>query len=342
MGFRYRKSINLGGGFKINISKSGIGYSWGVPRYRITKTSKGTTRKTYSIPGTGISYVNENGRKRNSQKSTIKLCNPSNSQIHDVMQDIDSAPIGQLQSAEYQELIDKLSKILKINRLSNILLWFVLLMAQPLFILLPITGIVLKILLHTKWKVNIDYTISEEIENEYKNRISAWTNLNNCGRLWQIIQFANVSNTKTNAGASRNINRVIFKFLQKTPFYLSTNVTAIQMKLKNETLILLPDKILIIRETRIGTVNYDSLYIDVGTVNFVESQSVPNDAHIVNYTWLYVNKNGGPDKRFKNNRQLPVCLYGRIIIKSPEGINIEFQCSNPNISNTFKEKIEEI
>ena len=30
MGFRYRKSINLGGGFRINLSKSGVGYSWGV------------------------------------------------------------------------------------------------------------------------------------------------------------------------------------------------------------------------------------------------------------------------------------------------------------------------
>lgn len=28
MGFRYRKSINLGGGFRINLSKSGIGYSY--------------------------------------------------------------------------------------------------------------------------------------------------------------------------------------------------------------------------------------------------------------------------------------------------------------------------
>lgn len=30
MGFRFRRSINLGGGFKINLSKSGIGYSWGT------------------------------------------------------------------------------------------------------------------------------------------------------------------------------------------------------------------------------------------------------------------------------------------------------------------------
>ena len=40
MGFRYRKSINLGGGFRINLSKSGIGYSWGVRGYRVTKPQK--------------------------------------------------------------------------------------------------------------------------------------------------------------------------------------------------------------------------------------------------------------------------------------------------------------
>lgn len=50
MGLRFRKSINLGGGFRINLSKSGVGYSWGVKGYRVTKTASGRTRKTYSIP----------------------------------------------------------------------------------------------------------------------------------------------------------------------------------------------------------------------------------------------------------------------------------------------------
>ena len=55
MGWRIRKSINLGGGFIINFSKSGIGYSWGFPGYRKTKMANGRIRKTYTIPGTGIS-----------------------------------------------------------------------------------------------------------------------------------------------------------------------------------------------------------------------------------------------------------------------------------------------
>ena len=70
MGFRFRKSINLGGGFRINLSKSGVGYSWGVKGYRITKTAKGTVRKTVSIPGTGISYVQETG-KNSSKRGSV-------------------------------------------------------------------------------------------------------------------------------------------------------------------------------------------------------------------------------------------------------------------------------
>lgn len=64
MGFRFRKSINLGHGVRVNISKSGVGYSVGTKGARITKTARGTTRKTMSVPGTGISYVSETGRKR--------------------------------------------------------------------------------------------------------------------------------------------------------------------------------------------------------------------------------------------------------------------------------------
>ena len=64
MGWRIRKSINIGWGIRINISKSGIGYSWGGRGYRKTWKANGGTRTTYSIPGTGISYVEESRLKK--------------------------------------------------------------------------------------------------------------------------------------------------------------------------------------------------------------------------------------------------------------------------------------
>ncbi len=63
MGLRYRKSINLGLGFRLNLSKSGIGYSWGFKGYRVTKKANGGIRKTYTIPGTGISYIEDKKKK---------------------------------------------------------------------------------------------------------------------------------------------------------------------------------------------------------------------------------------------------------------------------------------
>lgn len=72
MGLRIRKSINLGGGARINLSKSGIGGSFGVKGFRATKMSNGRTRTTASIPGTGISYVKESGKKRKNTSNLTK------------------------------------------------------------------------------------------------------------------------------------------------------------------------------------------------------------------------------------------------------------------------------
>ena len=73
MKFRFRKSINLGGGFRVNLSKSGIGYSWGTKGVRYTKTAKGKKRTSLSIPGTGIFYTTEfGGNKRTSLPKSTK------------------------------------------------------------------------------------------------------------------------------------------------------------------------------------------------------------------------------------------------------------------------------
>ena len=72
MGLRFRKSLNLGKGFKLNLSKSGIGYSFGFKGFRIGKTAKGKTRKTISLPGTGLSYQTETKEDSSIVKDIVK------------------------------------------------------------------------------------------------------------------------------------------------------------------------------------------------------------------------------------------------------------------------------
>ena len=53
MGWNFRKSLRFGL-FRINLSKSGVGYSVGLPGYRLGKDAKGRSYQQMSIPGTGI------------------------------------------------------------------------------------------------------------------------------------------------------------------------------------------------------------------------------------------------------------------------------------------------
>lgn len=69
MGLYFRKSINLGGGFRLNFSKSGMGISGGVKGARISTGPRGTYMNL-SIPGTGIGYRKKLSGSNSSYRST--------------------------------------------------------------------------------------------------------------------------------------------------------------------------------------------------------------------------------------------------------------------------------
>jgi tetratricopeptide (TPR) repeat protein len=61
MGFRLYKSVNLGGGMRLNLSKTGVGVSAGVPGLRYSVHSSGRRTSSVGIPGSGISYRSQRG-----------------------------------------------------------------------------------------------------------------------------------------------------------------------------------------------------------------------------------------------------------------------------------------
>lgn len=70
MGLRFRKSIKLGKGARINFSKSGVGASIGTKGLRYTLKAGGGSRTTASIPGTGISYTKDSRGGSKPKKSS--------------------------------------------------------------------------------------------------------------------------------------------------------------------------------------------------------------------------------------------------------------------------------
>ena len=51
-------------------------------------------------------------------------------------------------------------------------------------------------------------------------------------------------------------------------------------------------------------------------------------------------KNGTPDRRFSNNRQIPVVLYAQLGLSSSTGLNIVLESSDPRKAATFKAGID--
>lgn len=59
----FRKSLRMGP-FRVTLSKRGLSYSAGVKGARVTKRVDGKVQRTFSIPGTGISYRTISGKRR--------------------------------------------------------------------------------------------------------------------------------------------------------------------------------------------------------------------------------------------------------------------------------------
>lgn len=208
----------------------------------------------------------------------------------------------------------------------------VLVAAHPAFILIPIVGIILKIAAHTLGRVNLDYSFDAEKQDEHTRRIDAWELLAEGKKEWQVLSEQYNSNRKANAGAGRNINRVECKIHKGHPYYIKTNVDTIQVDLANkEKLIILPDKVFFVRKRKIGAIDYSDFRISVSTVRFAERDPVPKDATVVGQTWQYVNMNGTPNQRYRNNKQIPLCQYGQVFLRSSSGLNVELQISNLQI-----------
>jgi DNA polymerase III subunit epsilon len=126
---------------------------------------------------------------------------------------------------------------------------------------------------------------------------------------------------KVNSGAS-----VLVKTISATAStsgkikQLATNIAVPPITAGNSALYLLPDRLLVREGKRYSDIDYQALRVFHQKQRFIESSAPPQDALQVDRTWQYVNVKGGPDRRYANNRMLPVMLYGRLVITSASGL----------------------
>ncbi|MBR4789290.1 MAG: DUF4236 domain-containing protein [Treponema sp.] len=351
MGFRFRKSINLGNGFRVNLSKSGFGYSWGIPGYRNTITSKGRNRKTYSIPGTGLSFVEESGSRNRHSTNTYNSTNNSirktesgtlyDANDYSAMENIESSDIKKMQPVEYKKILNQITLRILLNKLTTLMLPIFLLYfvyeKNILFLIVSGCGLLFKIILHIFCKIKVFYDFEDDYEDSFREYVNAWKDLSKSHKIFQIPLKASIQNSKNMYGAKQALERIHLSIRFKAPWYLKTNINIPVLYFKKNTIILFPEKVLIIGKIKAGAINQKDVEFDFFENGFVESDFKPKDSEFIQYQWIHPNKNGGPDRRFKNNRQLPVYNYGFIDISSNNGLNQRIMVTNNKICMRLSE-----
>ena len=359
MAWRFRKSARLPLGFRLNASKSGLGFSWGFRGFLIGRDANGRTVRTVSIPGTGVfnrqvistarsraTFVTVNSRGVGYQRRTENL-EPGLQPGNDPQLQLDSVfqiPVSELATSNQSEFVARLNDNVSAfnpGRVLIVLSVFALLLVSSNFILglvLFFLGLGLGIFVSKRFAEShtdeINFSLDQESAEQFRARQQALSVLASCARIWVVNTSASNADAKRNAGAYTLISRgpTAVGNLPTKGFKCSLPIPSIRAN--NIVLHFLPDQILIYTG-RYGSISYAQLSIEVRSTRFSETKPIPGDSRRIDTTWQYVNKSGGPDRRFNNNRQIPVLEYGEVTFRTATGLGMILQTSNSEKAKAF-------
>lgn len=299
--------------------------------------------------GGGIYYrttINKAGAKKaTSQRSVRVNTPPAHTSVSSgvTMIEVESADVGGMRDEAFGELLDEVNRKSRQAKLSTLMGW-----GFGIFGLLTamatagkyfwLVGIFLPAWALGKWLDSylrttvLFYELDEDFERRYQAVVSSFDKFCECAGKWHIEAGGAVTDLTTwkrNAGASHLIRRQPTTLAYKLPPTVSCNVTPPALHVGRQIMYFLPDVVLMQDGNRVGAISYGDLSVRWQNSNFIEEGPVPSDAVVIGQTWKHPNKNGGPDRRFKDNRQIPICRYEVMHLTSPSGVNelVEFSRS---------------
>lgn len=353
MGFYLRKSLSVGP-FRFNLSKSGIGVSAGVKGFRIGSGPRGN----YIHMGRGGLYYRTSLSPGGGRPRTIPAVpspgtgDNTTRDLHESLQAIESANVLDMVDSSSASLLEEINgkknkiRLWPIFSVISLIVLFLLGASfdtfWPIYIFIPIAlaAIYLVYMRDQVTKTTVlFYELEQGQEEKYQALHDAFAKIIACGSKWHVEAKGAVKDKKRTAGASSVINRKKVSPGKGNPSFLKTNISVPFMPAGKQFLYFFPDKLLVFDSNGAGAVNYKDLNVEVNPTRFIEDEAVPSDAAVVDKTWKFVNKSGGPDKRFKDNKEIPIVLYESVHLSSSTGLNELIQISKRGVGEDFKTAI---
>ncbi len=370
MSFYIRKSVKFGP-VRLNFSKSGIGVSAGIKGARISTGPRGTyihmgrngiyyrqkidgsladTRVSDAVHSDSAMHF-EAGNGNTPAADTSDLVDSSTqnllSQINSRIQEPTYAFRIGILSAVIAVAIASLAYVVKANAGIFLESAYPYVLALPLVVgaLTLIAGLSVAHTTHQQEILARTTTLLFEFDGETKDRFTAtqkaFANLAKSACIWHVTSEAPNWDWKRNAGASSIITRKRIAIQPVHPPFIKIPFEVYGVLLDSIRLFFLPDQVLILQNGKYGAIGYDTLQVHALPTRFIEDGGVPNDSTVIDHTWQYVRKDGGPDLRFRNNRLLPVVQYGHVQIIALSGVNLHLHISNLSNAQQFAQAINE-
>jgi len=340
MGWFLRKSFSFGP-VRLNLSKSGLGYSVGVKGARVGFGPRGN----YIHMGRyGVYY--RQSLSPPAPDSQIRTPTPLQPSPQGTL--IPTADASRLTDSSAEHLLEYIrgqhAKVSVAPWLTviaaGVLLTMVVAQTEAWVQAISVVGMIVAYLVmraydHDRKRVSLSYRLDETARSRYEGLTRSFQTLNSARCLWRIITSDRSRDPKYDAGAGYVISRKAANIRKSPPPHIQVNVDAWKLGLGDQTLYFFPDRIFVYQGSHIGTIPYISFRASWQTTRFIEAASVPGDARVVDRTWRYTNKRGGPDRRFANNKEIPVVEYAETLLSSDQGFNVVMHVSSVDAARQF-------
>lgn len=187
------------------------------------------------------------------------------------------------------------------------------------------------------------FDLDDKAEARFVNLCNEIRNLSSVSKLQAIKSTAQYLDTRYTGGAGQGVSLVAGSVTFGDMPGVSANVAIPQISSDTTTIAFCPDRVLLFQKSGVGAVEYKNLSLEVADTRFHEDGVVPRDATIVGNTWRFVNNNGTPDRRFKDNKEIPICRYSNLQVATKQGgLDVRFLASKSGAFDNLPERVAEM
>lgn len=185
--------------------------------------------------------------------------------------------------------------------------------------------------------LELSVELDGEIAEKHRELVDAFDKASSSHSIWDVTSAKAIDVVAERSSASSAITRQRVSFGVRESRIIRSQNAVLHLQNANGGDLYLYSGFLVVAkaEQDFALVDLRDVELTYSTTRFVETEQVPGDSEVVDHTWRYVNKSGKPDRRYKDNYEIPVAVYGSITLRTDAGLHEEYMLSHAANAEQF-------